>query len=190
MVLALKEDVWSSADINGPWDWRTLCGLQVSQHFRASFMLNLTCFEEAGLEKEALLCRGTLNPPWARARPASPCAKLCIGQQTLMEVLNSFIAPFSTWRAIHQIGTARGADHSAAIPENRSALKASFLSILLFTQTVAGRLQLGMVLLMVAHGTPCEAADPLVSYKAPWVSPVLLCCPWAGGGKGSAFTES
>lgn len=68
----------------------------VFRHSEASFMLNLTCFEEAGLEEEALLCRGTLNPPWARAHPASPCAKLCIWQRTLMEVLNSFIAPFST----------------------------------------------------------------------------------------------
>lgn len=86
-----------------------------------------------------------LNPPWACVYPASRCAKLCIWQQTLIEVLNSFIAWFSTWRKIHQTGTARKADHSATFQKNRSALKTSLVSSLLFTQAVAGSLQLRTV---------------------------------------------
>lgn len=79
------------------WDRQTLCGLQVFQHFGASFMINLTCHEETVVwEEEGLLCRGMLNPLWVRVHPASRCAKLCIQQQTLMEVLNSFIVWFST----------------------------------------------------------------------------------------------
>ena len=133
-----------SVDISGPMERRTLYGLQVFQHFRASFVINLTFHEETVVwEEEGLLCRGTLNTPWARVHPASRCAKLCIRQQTLMEVLNSFIAWFSTLRENHQTGTARKADHSATFQKNRSALKTSLVSSLLFTQAIAGSLQPG-----------------------------------------------
>lgn len=134
-----------SADISGLqiYTWR-LRGLQVFQHFGANFRINVTCCEESVLwEEDDLLCRDALNPRWACVRPASRCAKLGIRQQTLMEVLNSFIARCSAWREIHQTGAARREDHSTAFQNHRAALKTSLVSALLFTQATAGGLQPG-----------------------------------------------